>query len=403
MDLDGPIDDEPAFRAEVRDFLSRNFTPELRAAMQRQTGAFAEGELARAWHEILYQRGWIAPSWPKEYGGTGWTGRQRSIFQEECARLGTPLLPGMGLNLCGPVIMKFGSPEQKAYFLPRILSGEHYWCQGYSEPQAGSDLASLQTRAARDGDDYVVNGSKIWTTHAHHANWIFLLVRTASTGRRQEGISFIVAPLDTPGITVRPILLISGEHEVNEVFLDAVRIPAANRIGPENDGWTVAKYLLEFERSAAASAVGLLLALKVVVAIARREGGDDGRPLLQDAEFRRKITELEIEVKALGATERRLNSGHAVGESIGAAAASIEKLAATELGQRIEELALEALGAYALPDQRRALDEGAQELAIGPEHAFRPTARYLNGRATTIAGGSSEIQRNIIARVALGL
>src|ERR1700679_3517156 len=206
MDLDGPNDDEPAFRTEVRDFLGQNFTPDLRAAMQRQTGALAEGALARAWHQILHQRGWIAPSWPKEYGGTGWTGRQRSIFQEECARLGTPLLPGMGLNLCGPVIMKFGSPEQRAYFLPRIFSGEHYWCQGYSEPQAGSDLASLQTRAERDGEDYVVNGSKIWTTHAHVANWMFLLVRTSTEGRPQTGISFLLVDMSSPGISVRPII-----------------------------------------------------------------------------------------------------------------------------------------------------------------------------------------------------
>ena len=232
-----------AFRDEVRTFLDAKFSPELRELSARQAGVFAEGELARRWHRILYEQGWIAPLWPTEYGGTGWTGAQREIFQAECAKVGTPSLPAMGLSLCAPVIMKFGSEAQKAYFLPRILSNEHYWCQGYSEPQSGSDLASLQTRAMRDGADYVVNGSKIWTTHAHYANWIFLLVRTSTEGKQQQGISFLVSPMDAPGITVRPIISMSGDHEVNQVFFDNVRIPVANRMGEENQGWTVAKYL----------------------------------------------------------------------------------------------------------------------------------------------------------------
>ena len=262
-----------AFRREVRDFLDDKFTPELRALTARQAGVFAEGELALRWHRILFERGWIAPAWPEEFGGPGWTGDQRAIFQEECARVGTPRLPAMGLSLCGPVIMRYGTAEQKAFFLPRMLSGEHYWCQGYSEPQSGSDLASLQTRAVRDGDDYVVDGSKLWTTHAHYANWIFLLVRTSTEGKPQAGISFLVCPMDTPGITVRPILSMSGEHEVNQVYFDGVRIPVANRMGEENQGWTVAKYLLEFERGGGSSGVGLGVAMDRLEDIARQEIG----------------------------------------------------------------------------------------------------------------------------------
>jgi len=395
--------EERAFRDEVRAFLDEKFDAELRAWTARQAGVFAEGELARRWHRILYEQGWIAPAWPPEWGGTGWTARQRAIFQDECARAGTPALPGMGLALCAPVIMKYGTPEQKAFFLPKMLSGEHYWCQGYSEPQSGSDLASLQTRAVRDGDDYVINGAKIWTTHAHYANWIFLLVRTSTEGKPQQGISFLVSPMDAPGISVRPIISMSGEHEVNQVFFDNVRIPVANRFGAENEGWTVAKYLLEFERGGGSSAVGLRVAMERAKAIAEAEAGDHGGPLLDDPEFRRKTAKLEIDLMAADWLERRLNSGRNIGESVGNSAASMKKLMASEKGQLIAELTVEALGHYAAPDQRAALGVGANEPPIGPEYAATPMARYLNGRASTIFGGSSEVQRNILARVALGL
>lgn len=400
---DDLIPDERLFRDEVRAFLDEKFDPELRAWSVRQAGVFAEGDLARRWHRILHERGWSAPAWPLEYGGTGWTTRQRAIFQDECARAGTPNLPGMGLALCAPVIMKYGTPEQKAYFLPRMLSGEHYWCQGYSEPQSGSDLASLQTKAVRDGNDYVVNGSKIWTTHAQYANWIFLLVRTATEGKRQAGITFLVSPMDASGISVRPIMSMSGEHEVNQVFLDDVRVPVANRFGAENEGWTVAKYLLEFERGGGSSAVGLRKAMERVRTIATAERGDGGGTLLEDPDFRRKTARLEIELIAADWLERRLNSGRAIGESVGNSAASMKKLMASELGQQLAELTMEALGNYAAPDQRASLGMGANEPPIGPEYAVTPTARFLNGRASTIFGGSSEVQRNILARVALGL
>lgn len=391
------------FRQEVQEFLDEKFTAHLRELTSRQAGVFADGDLARQWHRVLYERGWIAPSWPVEHGGTGWSARQRAIFQEECARAGTPRLPGMGLSLCAPVIMRYGTEEQKAFFLPRMLSGEHYWCQGYSEPQSGSDLASLQMRAIREGDDYIVNGSKMWTTHAQYANWIFLLVRTATAGKPQAGITFLVSPMDAPGISVRPIISMSGEHEVNQVFFDNVSIPVANRMGAENDGWTVAKYLLEFERGGNAAGVPLTVALERLKAIARDQPADGAGSLYEDPDFRRDIAGLELEVMALDWTERRLGAQRSSGESVGNTAASMKKLRASELGQKIEELTMRALGHYAAPDQQAALGSGANEPPIGPDHAMTPTARYLNGRAATIFGGASEVQRNILARVALGL
>src|SRR5437764_2585735 len=255
-DMDAARDDL-AFREEVRSFLEAALTPDIRTAQARQAGVFSEGELCRRWHKVLYEQGWVAPSWPAEYGGPGWSPMQRFIFADECARANAPVLPAMGLQMCGPVLMRYGTPEQKAFFLPRMLSGEHYWCQGYSEPQSGSDLASLQTRAVRDGDDYVVSGTKLWTTHAHFANWMFLLVRTDPDVKPQAGISFLLTPMDAPGLSVRPIISISGEHEINQVFFDDVRVPAANLVGEENQGWSVAKYLLEFERGAGAQAARL--------------------------------------------------------------------------------------------------------------------------------------------------
>jgi alkylation response protein AidB-like acyl-CoA dehydrogenase len=392
-----------AFRDEVRTFLAEKLTPELAAAAGRQAGVFADGELSRRWHRILYERGWVAPAWPKEYGGPGWTPLQRFIFDDECARAGAPQIPVMGLQMCGPVIMRYGTAEQKAYFLPRILSGEHYWCQGYSEPQSGSDLASLQTRAVRDGDDYVVNGTKIWTTHAQHANWMFLLVRTATEGKPQAGISFLLTPMDAPGISVRPIISISGEHEVNQVFFDELRIPVANRLGEENAGWTVAKHLLEFERGAGAAASRLGRMVDHARSIARKELGGEGSSVwTEDAAFRARLGALEIEIAGLAHAEAQAAATLSAGGDIGPTA-SLLKLQASTLQQRATELAMEALGPYAVADQRGALGYGANEPPVGPEHAVTPTAKYLNTRAATIYGGSSEVQRNILARTVLGL
>jgi alkylation response protein AidB-like acyl-CoA dehydrogenase len=391
-----------AFQEEVRAFLAEAFTPDLRAATRKQAGVFAEATVNQRWQNALHKKGWVAPSWPKEYGGTGWSVVQRYIFDTECAEAGTPALPAMGIQMCGPVIMRFGTDEQKAFFLPRILSGEHYWCQGYSEPGSGSDLASLQCKAVRDGDDYVVNGTKIWTTHAQYANWMFLLVRTDNSGKPQAGITFLVMDMKTPGITIKPIITMSGEHEVNQVFFDNVRIPVANRMGAENDGWTVAKYLLEFERGHAfASRIRGMMRQARTIAEAERTG--DGRSLWEDAAFRGKYSEADIAVSAVDFTERRVISQLSHGGSTGDSAASMLKLKGTETMQIATELALEALGFYAQPDQRAALGEGANESPIGPDYGTTITARYLNTRAATIYGGSSEVQRNILARLALGL
>lgn len=402
--------EDRAFEAEVRAFLAETFTPLLRDAAAKQAGVFAEGALVRQWHRILYEQGWIAPTWPKEYGGPGWTAMQRYIFDRECGLAGTPVLAGMGLALCGPVIMEFGTQAQKDFFLPRMLSGEHYWCQGYSEPGSGSDLASLTTRAEREGDprsesgtgDYVVNGSKIWTTHAHEANWIFLLVRTAKNGRKQAGISFLLAPMDTPGLTVTPIRSMSGEHEVNQVFLDNVRVPVANRVGEENQGWTIAKYLLTFERGGGSAAGRLNAQLARLKRIAREQPGDTGGTLWDDESFRHRILRLETEVMAIDWTERRQIAARGAGEVTSNVTASILKLTVSEATQKVAQLTSEALGPYAAADQRHALGMTANESPIGPAHGLTATARYLNSRAATIFGGSSEVQRNIIAK-GLGL
>ena len=390
--------EDVAFQEEVRRFLDAELTPELREESARQAGVFADGPVAKRWHDILYRRGWIAPAWPKEYGGTGWSLMQRYIFEQACAEAGAPVLPGMSLKMCGPVLMRYGTQAQKDYFLPRILSGEHYWCQGYSEPQAGSDLASLHCRAVRNGDDYVVDGSKIWTTHAQFANWIFLLVRTSQEGKPQAGISFLLAPMDLPGISVRPIISISGDHEVNQVFFDSVRVPAENLVGEENQGWAVAKYLLEFERSSLYSTrIGGLLSR--IRAMAAQEPSGYGEAVSRDPDYRRRLAELEIETLGLDYTERRLIAGLSAGQNVGPVASSSLKLRGSETLQKATELAVDVIAHYAQPVQAR---RNANE-AVGPEYAATPTARYLNARASSIFGGSSEVQRNILARIALQL
>jgi alkylation response protein AidB-like acyl-CoA dehydrogenase len=388
-----------AFRDEVRAFLARALTPELTEKARRQSGVFARADLGRRWHRILFEQGWIAPSWPREWGGTGWSATQKYIWESECAEAGTPILPAMGLQMCGPVLIGHGTPAQKARFLPRILSGGDYWCQGYSEPQSGSDLASLQCRAVADGDDYVIDGTKIWTTHAQYANWMFMLVRTRADGKPQAGITFLLVDMTSPGITVAPIISISGEHEVNQVFFDAVRAPQSNRVGAENDGWTVAKYLLEFERggSYAARIRALLRRVKAMAAATEADGG----VLLDAPGFRRKLIDLEVELAAVDFTERRVISSMGVGRNLGDSTASMLKLRGSETMQKASELALEALGVYCAPCQENAL--AGEGDPIGPGFAATPTAQYLNARASTIFGGASEIQRNILARTVLGV
>jgi acyl-CoA dehydrogenase len=386
-------DDDRAFQQEVRDFIDASLTPDLRDAGRSMTSVFVDKRWSLAWQRILHARGWAAPAWPVEFGGPGWTETQRYIFDAECARAGAPLLSPMGLKMVGPVIMRYGTPAQRAFYLPRILAGDDYWCQGYSEPGAGSDLASLQLRAVADGDDYVLNGSKIWTTHAHFANRIFCLVRTSTEGKPQQGISFLLAEMDTPGISVQPIITLAGEHEVNQVFFDDVRVPKANRLGAENDGWSVAKYLLEFERGGGA-APGLYASLDRVRAIAAVEG-------VGDADFRRRLAEVATTVDAIAMTERRILGALARGANPGPMS-SILKIQATETTQRLDELAVEASGHYAAA-QPAPREPGRNDDGVGPDHAGIAIARYLNNRAASIYGGSNEIQRGIIAKTVLGL
>jgi acyl-CoA dehydrogenase len=383
-----------AFRAEVRAFLDENLTPELRAAGAGLTSVFCEPRYSLPWQRILHARGWAAPSWPKQYGGPGWSEVQRAIFAAECARAGAPSLAPMGLKMVGPVIMGYGTPEQKAHYLPRILSGEDYWCQGYSEPGSGSDLASLQLRAVSDGDDYVLSGSKIWTTHAQFANRMFCLVRTSAEGKPQQGITFLLLEMDSPGITVKPIITLAGEHEVNQVFFDNVRVPKANRVGEENQGWTVAKYLLEFERGGG-SAPGLQVGVARAQRIAEAANGND-------AAHRRRLAEAEIAITAIDMSERMVLSALAGGKNPGPAS-SMLKINGTEAMQRLDEISIAALGPHAGVHQPQAREPGSNVEAIGPREGLVAMPRYLNNRAASIYGGSNEIQRDIIARLVLGL
>ena len=390
------------FREEVRDFLKESLTDDLRQSGQLSTSVFHDKERAMAWQKILHAKGWVAPHWPKEYGGTGWDVVQRSIFAEESLKADAPQMIPMGLHMCGPCIIGCGTDEQKAYYLPRILSGEDFWCQGYSEPNAGSDLASLQTTAVSDGDDYIVNGTKIWTTYAHYANKIFCLVRTNKDCKPQQGITFLLMDMDAPGISVEPIIGLDGVREQNTVFFDNVRVPKANRIGEENDGWTVAKYLLTFERGGQEYAPGLYFHLQQIKAIAEQEADGFGGRLVDDAHFMRRVHEAEMDIAALEFTENRIKAALGSGQSPGAVA-SMTKIVGTELSQKLTELAIEAVGVTGLPLQLEALTAGSGVAPIGPEYALTALPRYLNTRATSIYGGSNEVQRGIIAKMVLGL
>ena len=393
---------DQAFRDEVRAFIDGALTDDLREAGRLTAGAFSEFNAGHRWHQILHGRGWSAPSWPAEHGGPGWSETERYIFDSECARAGAPLLLPMGTRMVGPVLMRFGTDEQKAHYLPRILSAEHVWCQGYSEPGSGSDLASLQCRAVRDGNDYVVNGTKLWTTYAQHANRMFCLVRTSTEGKPQEGISFILIDMATPGITVEPVITLAGDHEVNQVFFDDVRVPVANRVGEENQGWTIAKYLLEFERGGDTYSPGLHAAIALLRHVARAEPAGDGGRLADDAGFALRIAEAEADAIALEFTEKRAMSEMAQGGQPGAAS-SLLKLRWSEVLQRVAELTVEAIGYYAAPVQREARVAGSNAEPIGPDYGVTLMPTHLNHRAATIYAGSSEIQRSIIAKLVLGL
>jgi alkylation response protein AidB-like acyl-CoA dehydrogenase len=395
--------EETAFRDEVRAFIAASYPAHLRG--KQEDGEELGRDDLLAWHKILAKKGWAAPAWPKDYGGPGWTATQRYIFSEESAKAETIPPAPFGINMVGPVIYTFGTPEQKAKHLPGILSGDVWWCQGYSEPGAGSDLASLRTRAERvteDGQDYyIVNGQKTWTTLAQHADWGFFLVRTDPTAKMQEGISFLLIDMKSPGITVKPIITLGGEHEVNEVWLDNVKVPVENRVYEENKGWTCAKFLLAHERTGIAGVARSKRGIERLKAIAKAEQDGTGQSLLANPFFRRKVAELETDLTALEFTELRTLAGEASGKGPGPES-SLLKVKGTEIQQRITELVLEAAGNYAAP-YFRAFPEGSNEYAIGPEFAHRAAPTYFNMRKTSIYGGSNEIQRNIIAKMVLGL
>lgn len=401
MDL-ALTEDEVRFQDEVKDFLSTSMTENAKESGRLTAGVVSDFEGSMDWYRALAARGWSTPAWPEKHGGTGWTPMQKYIFEAECQRASVPRLFAMGVRMVGPVIMKYGTPEQQADYLPKIQAGEHIWCQGYSEPSSGSDLASLQCKAERDGDDYVINGTKIWTTGAHHANMMFCLVRTSREGKPQQGISFIVFPMDLPGIKVDPILTMSGDHEVNQVFFDDVRVPVANRMGEENEGWTVAKYLLEFERGGSAYSPGLHGAIAKLKRIAGEERDGGGETLIDDATFRAKVADVESQVNALEFFEKKTMSALTAGQNPGAAS-SVMKLRGSECLQRTAELTVEAIGYYASPYEPETRTPFSNAIPVGPDHSVGVMAKHLNSRAATIYAGASEIQRNIMAKLVLGL
>jgi alkylation response protein AidB-like acyl-CoA dehydrogenase len=391
--------EDAAFRDEVRDFIRTNLPPELKR--KSEIGQELDKADILRWHKILFERGWAAPNWPKEHGGPGWSPMRKHIFDDELAAASAPQAMPFGLSMIGPLIIKFGSDEQKKHYLPRIVAGEDWWCQGYSEPGAGSDLASLKTKAVRDGDHYVVNGAKTWTTLAHFANMMFCLVRTSDTGKRQQGITFLLIDMTSPGISVRPIITMEGGHEVNEVFFDDVRVPVENRVGEEDNGWTYAKVLLGFERTGIAAIGRSKKLLGKVRDIAAREPMGEGT-LADDPDFRLKIAETEVDLLALESVVMKVLAAEGTGKEVGPEA-SLLKIKATEIQQSISELLFEAVGNYAHPFVPESLEAGWNENPIGPDYAASLAPQYFNWRKRSIYGGTNEIQKNIIAKRVLGL
>jgi acyl-CoA dehydrogenase len=390
--------DELAFRQQVRAFIRDNLDPAAIRGQRLSAASATDRAVFESWHAALYRQGWVAPYWPREFGGPGWTPAQRYIFETECAMAGAPRLLPFGIQMVGPVLMKYGAQAQKDFYLPRILSGEDHWCQGYSEPGAGSDLASLSTRADRDGDHYIVNGSKIWTTHAHFADRMFALVRTSSPAKRQDGISFLLVDMKLSGISLRPIITMGGDHECNQVFFDDVRVPVGDLVGEENKGWEYAKYLLEFERGAGFRAARL------------RRQLDDVGDLLRTTDARAvdfkdtylKLSRIAIDIDALEYIELRLLETIQRGQNPGPVS-SILKLRGSEIYQAITELGVEIIGYKALIWEPRRPLYDLQEPAILPDEELAVLPIYLDGRAHTIFGGAAEIQHEIISKRMLGL
>jgi alkylation response protein AidB-like acyl-CoA dehydrogenase len=384
--------EEQAFRDQVRAFLAEKLPARLSDKVR--TGKHLSKADMQEWHAILNAQGWLANHWPKQYGGPGWNAVQKFIFENECALAHAPRVVPFGVNMLGPVLIKYGSEAQKARWLPRILDGSDWWCQGYSEPGAGSDLAAVKTTAVRDGDHYVVNGQKTWTTLGQHANMIFCLVRTDREAKKQAGISFLLIDMATPGVEVRPIITLDGEHEVNEVFLTDVRVPVENRVGEENQGWTCAKYLLTYERTNIAGVGFSVAALERLKQAATK--------LKEDPLFAARLAKVEIELENMKTTNLRVIAAVA-GGGVPGAESSMLKIRGTEIRQEISSLMRRAMGPYAQPFVAEALEEGFDGPHVGPPEAASAAAQYFNDRKLSIFGGSNEIQRNIISKMILGL
>jgi alkylation response protein AidB-like acyl-CoA dehydrogenase len=382
-----------AFRDEVREFFATHYTQDLR---ERLANDDTFKEAVTEWQKVLQKQGWIAPGWPAEYGGTGWNSTQKFIYDSERAAAGVRDVIPFGLTMVAPVIYTFGTPEQKEKFLPDILATNVWWCQGYSEPGAGSDLASLKTKAEVDGDDYVVNGTKVWTSVAQHADWIFCLVRTSNEGKRQAGISFLLIDMKTPGITVNPIVTIDGNHSLNEVIFDNVRVPIENRIGEENKGWTYAKALLAHERTGIAGVSDSKRGLAQVRELAAAEI-NGGKSLLAEPSFQNRLSDIEIDLMALEYTELRVLATVASGGAPGAES-SMLKIKGTEMQQAVQILTMEVAAYY-----QGVLPNDLSKEQLGHDFGSQARQSYMYGRAATVYGGSNEIQRNVIAKAVLGL
>ncbi|MBC5765313.1 acyl-CoA dehydrogenase family protein [Ramlibacter albus] len=385
--------EEQKFREDMRAWVRENLPQDI--AHKVHNALHLTREDHQRWAKILGRKGWLASGWPKEFGGPGWTAVQKHLFEEECALAGAPRVIPFGPVMVAPVIMAFGSPEQQKRFLPGIASGEVWWSQGYSEPGSGSDLASLKTRAERKGDKYIVNGQKTWTTLAQHGEWIFCLVRTSNEGKPQTGISFLLIDMKSPGVTVRPIIMLDGGHEVNEVFFDNVEVPAANLIGEENKGWTYAKHLLSHERTNIADVNRAKRELERLKRIAKAEG------VYEDTRFRDEIAKLEVDIVALEMLVLRVLSAEKSGKNP-LDIAGLLKIKGSEIQQRYTELMMLAAGPYSLPYIKEAMEAGWQGDYVGAAHCAPLAATYFNYRKTTIYGGSNEVQRNIVAQTVLG-
>ena len=391
-------DEDVAFRDALRAFLKENVKPEVAEKVRLGKADLTKEEM-EDWHARLNARGWLAQNWPKEFGGAEWSAVQRSIYEEEACKANAPRIVPFGLSMLAPVLQKFGSKEQQDYWLPRILSGEDWWCQGYSEPGAGSDLASLKTKAVRDGDHYIVNGQKTWTTLGQHANMIFCLVRTDSDVKQQEGISFLLIDMDTPGVEVRPIILLDGTHEVNEVWFTDVRVPVENLVGAENKGWTYAKYLLTHER---ANIAGVGFSNAALDSVKRVAGivSDHGKPLAENPHFMARIARVEMELMALATFNMRMIAAAGAGEAPGLEA-SMLKVKGSLIRQELNDLSRRAIGPYAMPFASEGV-EGSNTPLPDPFDVGAVAGEYFNHRKISIFGGSNEVQKNIIAKVSLG-